>query len=219
MQTAVAKEDLSASIFLNEVSEILNAILCDAEPGLRGRRAEEDGLRKAPNSDNDALVNAFVKTSVKYAKRGWTSAQIEEQMKVLFGRVLVQYESNWSRRVGDPQQLNALLFRPYLKSVAQAANVIDERDSSAVSDDAPMEVRESPRVANPGATIDRLRKECGLTFEELADETGIDERTIRRHVKGGGMRLSTRELYAQAFTKKLSRPVTITDLQSRPLSA
>jgi transcriptional regulator with XRE-family HTH domain len=65
-----------------------------------------------------------------------------------------------------------------------------------------------------GANIDRLRKECGWSFDELANRTDIDKKGILNHVnKGTGARPSTLKRYAQAFTGALGRPVTVADLE------
>ena len=64
-----------------------------------------------------------------------------------------------------------------------------------------------------GRNIDRFRKECGWSFEELANETNIDKKDIQRHVNHG-QRLypSTAKKYANAFTRGLRHTVTVEDL-------
>ena len=65
-----------------------------------------------------------------------------------------------------------------------------------------------------GSNIDRLRKDCGWSFDELAKKTGIEKKLILAHVNAGTRphpRIA--KLYADAFTKALGRPISATDLQ------
>ncbi len=65
-----------------------------------------------------------------------------------------------------------------------------------------------------GQNIDRLRKECGWSFDVLADKTGIDKKLTLSHVNKGtkpGPRIMKE--YAQAFTKELGRQVSVADLE------
>lgn len=69
-------------------------------------------------------------------------------------------------------------------------------------------------VAGTGPNIDRLRKECGWSFDQLAKETGIDKKLILSHVnKGTKPHPRIMKEYAQAFTKKLGRQITIAALE------
>jgi len=65
-----------------------------------------------------------------------------------------------------------------------------------------------------GRNIDRLRKECGWSFDRLAEKTGLDKTLILGHVNRG-TRPQARTLltYAQGFTKGLGRPVTVAELE------
>ncbi len=65
-----------------------------------------------------------------------------------------------------------------------------------------------------GQNIDRLRRECGWSFDELEKQTGLEKKLILSHVNSSRMpRPSTLKLYADAFTRALRRPVTVTDLE------
>jgi hypothetical protein len=69
-----------------------------------------------------------------------------------------------------------------------------------------------------GLNIDRLRKECGWSFDDLARETGLDKTTTLAHVNAGrGARPGTLRLYADAFSrefKKFGKPgVTVAELE------
>lgn len=65
-----------------------------------------------------------------------------------------------------------------------------------------------------GENIDKLRKECGWSFDEIAKETGIDKKLIWRHVNKG-TRPTPRLLreYTQAFSRRLGRNITPLDLE------
>ena len=63
--------------------------------------------------------------------------------------------------------------------------------------------------------IDRLRKECGWSFDDLAEVTDLDKKLVLGHVSGGkGAHPKTLQRYAQTFTEKLGRPVTVAELES-----
>ncbi len=65
-----------------------------------------------------------------------------------------------------------------------------------------------------GRNIDCLRKECGWSYDNLAQETGIDKKSILSHVKKGVLPFPRiRKEYAQAFSKALKRTITALDLE------
>lgn len=66
-----------------------------------------------------------------------------------------------------------------------------------------------------GRNIDRLRKECGWSFEDLADKTDLDRRLVLGHVnEAKGAHPRTLRRYAMAFSDALNRQVTVEELQS-----
>jgi hypothetical protein len=66
-----------------------------------------------------------------------------------------------------------------------------------------------------GRNIDRLRKECGWSFDELAVEAKVDKTLILGHVnQAKGMHPGTLAKYAQAFSKRLNRAVTVAELEN-----
>jgi hypothetical protein len=66
-----------------------------------------------------------------------------------------------------------------------------------------------------GRNIDKLRKECGWSFDDLARKTGFDKKVILNHVnKGARPRPKNLKVYADAFAKTLSRTVTVAELES-----
>lgn len=68
-----------------------------------------------------------------------------------------------------------------------------------------------------GRNIDKLRKDCGWSFDQLAKRTGIDKSLILGHVnKGKGAHPDTLKTYADAFSKALNRSVTVGELEGEP---
>jgi hypothetical protein len=66
-----------------------------------------------------------------------------------------------------------------------------------------------------GRNIDRLRNECVLSFDELAELTKIDKKVILNHVnKGTQPQPRTKRKYAAAFTMALERQVTVAELDA-----
>jgi hypothetical protein len=71
-----------------------------------------------------------------------------------------------------------------------------------------------PEMTALGRNIDRLRREIGWSFDDLANGTGLDKKLILGHVnKGKRPHPSTLANYAATFAEKLGRPVTVADLQ------
>ena len=66
-----------------------------------------------------------------------------------------------------------------------------------------------------GRSINRLRKECGWTFDELANQTKMEKKLILGHVNNGkGAHPRNLRNYADAFARRLNRPVTVAELES-----
>jgi hypothetical protein len=84
------------------------------------------------------------------------------------------------------------------------------QDEISVSE--PLAAKPYPSVV--GSNIDRLRKECGLSFDDLAAATEIDKKLILGHVNAGTSPYPrTLSKYALVFTKKLGRRVTVAELE------
>jgi hypothetical protein len=63
-----------------------------------------------------------------------------------------------------------------------------------------------------------LRKECGWSFDELANQTKIDKTLILGHVNHGkGVHPRNLRNYADAFSSGLKRSVSVAELESGPL--
>jgi hypothetical protein len=66
-----------------------------------------------------------------------------------------------------------------------------------------------------GRNIDTLRKECGWSLADLARATELDRKLVLGHVKkGNGARPSTLVTYANTFTEKLGRSITVAELEA-----
>ena len=66
-----------------------------------------------------------------------------------------------------------------------------------------------------GRTIDGFRKECGWTFEELATTIAMSKDAVLDHVhKGTQPRPDALKSYADAFSSKLGRVVSVNELES-----
>jgi hypothetical protein len=64
--------------------------------------------------------------------------------------------------------------------------------------------------------IDRFRKECGWSFDQLAAVTELDKKLILGHVNHGKRaHPSTLKAYADAFSEKMGRAVTVEELSDR----
>lgn len=74
---------------------------------------------------------------------------------------------------------------------------------------------EASSVSNIGKNIQRLKRECGWTFDELADETFLDRKQIIMHAHGrSNPRPRNLRKYADVFSKKLGRRITPADLET-----
>lgn len=61
--------------------------------------------------------------------------------------------------------------------------------------------------------VDRLRMECGWSFNRLSKVSGVDKKAVLRHVNAGGRaKVRTLNAYAEAFSKELHRTVTAEEL-------
>jgi hypothetical protein len=63
------------------------------------------------------------------------------------------------------------------------------------------------------AQINRLRNECHLTAEELAEEVELDSRTVQRHLAGETTPYARHlRIYERVFSKILNRQVVISKM-------
>jgi len=65
-----------------------------------------------------------------------------------------------------------------------------------------------------GRKLDDLRRECGWTYEQLAEKVGISLDRVKAHIsRGEGAHVATLKAYADLFSKELKRHVTVADLE------
>lgn len=82
------------------------------------------------------------------------------------------------------------------------------------------EVEEESALPLVAQNIKRLREECCLTQEQLADKVGVDKRRIQEHESGKKTpRLQSCKDYAQAFSKELDRKLSGHELRTLNLKA
>lgn len=82
------------------------------------------------------------------------------------------------------------------------------------------EVEEESALPPIAQNIKRLREECCLTQEQLADKVGVDKRRIQEHESGKKTpRLQSCKDYAQAFSKELGRKLSGHELRTLYLKA
>jgi transcriptional regulator with XRE-family HTH domain len=66
-----------------------------------------------------------------------------------------------------------------------------------------------------GRNIERLRKECGWSFDELASKTGLDKKLVLSRVNRGTKPVPRNlKLYAQAFSKAIGQTISVSDLEN-----
>jgi DNA-binding XRE family transcriptional regulator len=76
------------------------------------------------------------------------------------------------------------------------------------------DTKELPEASVLSTNLDRFRLECGYTFEDLADAMGVDKKTVIRNIRNGVIpRPDTLQCYAQTFTQKLGKEITVSQLQ------
>lgn len=69
-------------------------------------------------------------------------------------------------------------------------------------------------TSRTAGNINMFRKDCGWSLQELANQTGIDKKSIISHIRKG-VKPTPRLLkeYAQAFSKGLNQPITPSKLE------
>jgi hypothetical protein len=86
----------------------------------------------------------------------------------------------------------------------------DRKQASRQSPPVPFPVRAEVSVAEQ---IKKLLRECDITQEQLAYETGLDIRSIQRHLSNTIKPYArTRRIYERAFAKLLKREVVIREM-------
>jgi hypothetical protein len=110
---------------------------------------------------------------------------------------------------------------PVLDSFGRSDTVVASEPPLTQNNGKPAQAAESKRPnenedakSRIGRNIERLKTECGWSYEQLADATGIDKKLVlcHTHRKHKPNPKTLRE-YAQAFSKELNRPVTANNLE------
>jgi hypothetical protein len=123
-------------------------------------------------------------------------------------------------RSGLYVRLRLLLAQRSTHWAATALQTVRERTTSTAAPSTdPLSVPSITAAQNEptslGRNINRLRKECGWSFDRLAEATGLDKKLILGHVNAGrGTHPRTLKTYAEAFTKELKRPIKPDDLST-----
>ena len=64
-----------------------------------------------------------------------------------------------------------------------------------------------------GTNLNRLRQDCGWTYEQLASKTGLDKCSVVDHIcHGTKPRISNLKNYADVFSKRLERSVSVVEI-------
>lgn len=67
-----------------------------------------------------------------------------------------------------------------------------------------------------GRSITKLKTECGWSYDDLAENSGIDKKLILGHVnKGKSAHPNTLKLYADTFSRALNRTISVADLTTK----
>jgi len=83
------------------------------------------------------------------------------------------------------------------------------------SNESEQSAKGKPYKTSLGRNIDKYRLECGWSYDDLAHWSNIDKKRILAHVNAGKTAYpSTLKKYADAFTKKLQRPIEVADLMA-----
>jgi hypothetical protein len=84
---------------------------------------------------------------------------------------------------------------------------------ASVTTSHPPPARSTATAESVAAQIDRLRKECRLTAEELAELIGLEPRSVFRHLAGDSVPYAKHiRAYEREFSKLLKRQVVISKL-------
>jgi len=116
-----------------------------------------------------------------------------------------QASTEWKQFEDELLALADLKGRASETAGLEVAAIEDERDGS-----------EPARISSVlGRNINKLRRECGWSFDVLAEKTGIDKKLILGHVNDGKPAVvRTLKTYADTFAKGLDRPITVAELEA-----
>jgi hypothetical protein len=112
----------------------------------------------------------------------------------------------------NPSAKKLALLEQRLAESEQQKRALAEENSN-IKEDSKKGLQKGTSKSALGRNIDRLRKECGWSFDDLAHWSNIDKKTILSHVNAGKTAYPrTLKKYADTFTKKLGHSVKVDDL-------
>jgi helix-turn-helix protein len=163
----------------------------------------------------------------------WTDSEVvsalnrakqEESAREYFNRDFKNSRTKLVRRAQQPDATFSQGFRGGNATDSELeygrlALWVDKLVSEALRRGIPLPLVEShPEKAGAatriGQNIERFRKDCGWSLNELADKTGIDKKQVVSHVNAKS-RPHPRNLkvYADALSKGLGTKITVNDLE------
>ena len=164
-----------------------------------GRQLSDAKEKYVLNQANLKAARSVLKVlSKEYDDAGLTLREFWDAMKLEIEGVATSFELYDSQR----RLLETEFFVPQQKPVLAKTLAATPR---------PWAIPQvAPKTEAVGAQIDRLRKECQLTPDDLAEGVEIDVRSVRRHLSGDSVPYD-RNLWAyeRLFSKLLQRQVFI----------
>ncbi len=166
----------------------------DAEGKIEGRRLSEEKQRYLRNQADLKGVRIVLKAlAAEYDTAGFTLREYWAAMR----DEIESAANSLSLYSSQARMLEVEFHRPPDRKPASRQN------SAAVA--FPVKVEESV-----GTQIKRLWRECDITEEKLAEETGLDIRSVQRHLSGKTTPYPRhRRIYERVFFKLLNRKVVI----------
>ncbi len=184
-----------------DLSEKIPELVVDA--------AVEFGWTEYPRRRKLQRTRRFANSSFPYAVMDWVPVTIQDSE-------LVEQVGRFKFEAGFRASVNTRLSGRVAEWQAKISDASAKLPDSAHVAETSVSGRNKRRTsATLGGNINRLRKECGWSFNELARRSGLEKKLILGHVNGGkGVHPNTLKTYADTFTKKLGRTVTVAELES-----
>jgi len=189
---------------------VLNEVLRTPLPEERTARQVAIARRERQPSRVQKLGKVLAIRANRYAASTDFIGTFIDQLELVLQRLPLT--SQWSR---FPGELRKLRIRQLGSSTGSLPN--QELETLEIRLKEMVELARATTKTTLGSNIDRLRKECGWTFDQLAAETQLAKTLILGHVNAGkGAHPSTLRVYAGVFSVKLNRSITVADLE-KPL--
>jgi hypothetical protein len=175
---------------------------------------EACSLQRWPVEKMDSECREFLRllTIDAYYEKGYDmgGGRLRDMASHLNGSILPEVQCEFEKTPEWKQYQDALL------AMAEAQMAKGKRPSNLEQAESPgMDRRAKSGKTVIGRNIDRLRKECGWSFNDLADRTGLDKKLILGHVnERKGIQPRTLKTYADAFGRGLERKVPVAELEN-----